>query len=701
MSSSYGLLLLLLVSVLLLWVAIGGTTAAQVPADLNLDPPLPAQQQSRLIFNPFSIFSNPRCSYEGDYGACYGEVECLALAGQYGNFCSGLLGLCCLFYRTCGQRTSQEIAYFQNVQYPLKDPMQQECDFQVVKRSREYCGLRVDMQEAELPSPTRLGSCADVAYHVTGIHGNRLTPRCGSLTGRSYTYDMRNVDEVMLHMNSTRSSRVSWKMHVTQIKCKDYAGENTEGTPINVGDGPGGSSGGGTGGGSGGGTGTDVSSPTTAKPTTTTTATTTTTTTTTTIAPEIKPPAPPVGSTNRCGARGSPFNQGSRNRELWSRRLHPKGPTGPDFERFRGRPRDSSSPRQGGSSRRRDRPNRNRNKNKQKTSPVRQGSISGSVSSRFPVSGSLIGPAVNRPVSSPTELQPVRIPEEGVFPSRIPPIAAIPFSSTPAVTSNDWGVPDLQDSLFAHYAGEKSVFSFRITHGTLSGLKEFPWQVAMTVNGRFHCGASIIASRWVITAAHCVIKYVNSPRAVELTLGDWDLSTTNDGRSTKMNPEKIIAHSGYSRSTLQNDIALLKLPRDITFTDKMSPICLPDKDVEVEGSLATVSGWGRDENGKLQSQLHHYTAEVISNTLCDTRWNARGAARGFIVNTMMCMDSTSGDSCNGDSGGPSVVAKSAGTGEYLLAGIVSFGSGSCTDPALPGVYTKVSAYRNWITTNMK
>ena len=49
-----------------------------------------------VILNPFNLFGNPKCFYNGDEGRCYGEVECLALAGNYGAFCPGLLGLCCL-----------------------------------------------------------------------------------------------------------------------------------------------------------------------------------------------------------------------------------------------------------------------------------------------------------------------------------------------------------------------------------------------------------------------------------------------------------------------------------------------------------------------------------------------------------------------------------------------------------------------------
>lgn len=66
----------------------------------------------------------------------------------------------------------------------------------------------------------------------------------------------------------------------------------------------------------------------------------------------------------------------------------------------------------------------------------------------------------------------------------------------------------------------------------------------------------------------------------------------------------------------------------------------------IAGRVGIVSGWGRNENKSLQPQLHFLEAKIVSNVICDDRWNAQGAARGFIVPSMMCMDSTSGDSCN-------------------------------------------------------
>ena len=59
---------------------------------------------------------------------------------------------------------------------------------------------------------------------------------------------------------------------------------------------------------------------------------------------------------------------------------------------------------------------------------------------------------------------------------------------------------------------------------------------------------------------------------------------------------------------------------------------------------------------------------------------------------MMCFGGQKSDSCQGDSGGPLVCVED---GVPILRGIVSFGKG-CGRPGLPGIYTRVSTYIDWI-----
>lgn len=72
-------------------------------------------------------------------------------------------------------------------------------------------------------------------------------------------------------------------------------------------------------------------------------------------------------------------------------------------------------------------------------------------------------------------------------------------------------------------------------------------------------------------------RYKNNPKALDLTLGDWDLEATNDGPNVEVEVEKITVHPEYSRRTLQNDLAVLKLTKKIQYRDDIRPVCLPDK----------------------------------------------------------------------------------------------------------------------------
>ena len=57
------------------------------------------------------------------------------------------------------------------------------------------------------------------------------------------------------------------------------------------------------------------------------------------------------------------------------------------------------------------------------------------------------------------------------------------------------------------------------------------------------------------------------------------------------------------------------------------------------------------------------------------------------------------DSCKGDSGGPLVYREGADDPWYQV-GVVSFGTKKC-GAGTPGVYTRVSAYMDWISKNME
>lgn len=92
----------------------------------------------------------------------------------------------------------------------------------------------------------------------------------------------------------------------------------------------------------------------------------------------------------------------------------------------------------------------------------------------------------------------------------------------------------------------------------------------------------------------------------------------------------------------------------------------------------------------------------VQNNECVSRYN-RSRTQVRIGARQMCAGGQTGrDSCSGDSGGPLMLSQYFnGESRYFQHGIVSFGPRNCGSEGLPGVYTRVSQYMDWILDNIK
>ena len=237
-------------------------------------------------------------------------------------------------------------------------------------------------------------------------------------------------------------------------------------------------------------------------------------------------------------------------------------------------------------------------------------------------------------------------------------------------------------------------------------LGRWPWMVLLgeQVNGRrrWSCGGTLISSRTVLTAAHCVAGRQSS--ALTARLGEHDTSTTRDGQHTDVSVSQIITHPGYAKK--QNDIALLTLSRPVPFSRRIQPVCLPAADADHTGSSADLAGWGYTEfNGEGTSVLQEVSLTVVNEQQCERTYQKLRAFNtdfpGGFQGTKLCAngaDGASKDSCRGDSGGPLVYRTTVNPRRYQVIGVVSTGHG-CGNPEYPGIYTKVSKYIPWIISN--
>jgi secreted trypsin-like serine protease len=268
----------------------------------------------------------------------------------------------------------------------------------------------------------------------------------------------------------------------------------------------------------------------------------------------------------------------------------------------------------------------------------------------------------------------------------------------------------------------------RIIGGEPAQEDAWPWQVMIltnvtTKNGNKEpvmCGGSLIGAQWVLTAAHCfsnrrwdldgsrpIAVAERSVTALTQFYADIDFKSLHRVASP-------IVHPRFNEDTGENDIALVHLNEPAR--SQAVPILLGSNlELESPPVTAVVTGWGsmRDlqklkptESGffdattqamvrpeeVLPNRLRQAELPLVATDRCNDSY--KGLDRTIDERTL-CAGSGGGgkDTCQGDSGGPMVVHTSRD--RWVQIGIVSWGKG-CALKDYPGVYTRVSAFGDWI-----
>uniref|UniRef100_A0A2H1X0F7 SFRICE_023421 n=1 Tax=Spodoptera frugiperda TaxID=7108 RepID=A0A2H1X0F7_SPOFR len=226
--------------------------------------------------------------------------------------------------------------------------------------------------------------------------------------------------------------------------------------------------------------------------------------------------------------------------------------------------------------------------------------------------------------------------------------------------------------------------SGQIIGGRPSSIQRHPYQVSMVLNGNSFCGGFIISPDYVVTAAHCVQN--TSPAAIRLRVG----STRRDSGGRIVRVASVIVHPQYGRPQFDNDIAVLRLARPLTFNANIRAIKLPQPRQPVPLVRLTVTGWGLTAVGgrRIPRIMMEANVPVVPHWLCRLSYGQSLTSNMFCGGHFLIGGVSS---CQGDSGGPAVFRDTA-------FGVVSFARG-CALPLSPTVFTNIASLRNWIRDN--